>query len=150
MENQLGLIASLKPYALSADDICLLCQSPILLPNGNHGISQQSDKNVWEYLFSMLEIRVQHGDFTAIDATNSKTVEMNRYKELAKQYKYRIACVDFTNVPIGQCKRQNSQRPKFKRVRIGSSKNPKKEWNRWTALYRGASGQFVRCCPRIQ
>lgn len=31
----------LKPYALSADDIRLLCQSPVLQPDGTVGISQR-------------------------------------------------------------------------------------------------------------
>ena len=56
------------------------------------------------------------GEFTVIDATNSKTSEMNRYKELANQYRYRMFIVDFTNLPIEECKRRNLQREEHKRV----------------------------------
>ena len=34
----------LKPYTLCADDIRLLCQSPVLSVNGNHVISQKMNK----------------------------------------------------------------------------------------------------------
>lgn len=106
----------LKPYALSADDIRLLCQSPVMLPDGTQGISQDNDSVVWKTLFAILEVRMQRGDFTVIDATNSKTSEMNRYKEMCETYRYRIFCVDFTDIPIEEVKRRNANREVFKRV----------------------------------
>ena len=54
--------------------------------------------------------------FTVIDATNSKTSEMNRYKELCSAYKYRMYCVDFTSLPIEVVKERNRNRPELKRV----------------------------------
>lgn len=106
----------LKPYALSADDIRLLCQSPVMLLDGTQGISQDNDSVVWKTLFAILEVRMQRGDFTVIDATNSKTSEMNRYKEMCETYRYRIFCVDFTDIPIEEVKRRNANREVFKRV----------------------------------
>ncbi len=106
----------LKPYALSADDIRLLCQSPVMLPDGTQGISQDNDGVVWKTLFAILEVRMQRGDFTVIDATNSKISEMNRYKEMCETYRYRIYCVDFTDIPIEEVKRRNANREVFKRV----------------------------------
>ena len=38
----------LKRYALSADDIRLLCQGPSMLVDGSVGISQSNDKTVWK------------------------------------------------------------------------------------------------------
>ena len=106
----------LKPYALSADDIRLLCQGPVLQVDGTEGISQSNDKAVWKILFSILEIRMQRGDFTVIDATNSKTSEMNRYRELCATYRYRIYCVDFTDIPIEEVKRRNAGRDALRQV----------------------------------
>ena len=106
----------LKPYTLSADDIRLLCQSPVMQTDGTEGISQANDGIVWKTLFQILEIRMQRGDFTVIDATNSKTSEMNQYKEMCETYRYRIYCVDFTDVPIEETKRRNAEREAFKRV----------------------------------
>ena len=106
----------LKPYALSADDIRLLCQSPIMQADGTEGISQENDHVTWKTLFELLEVRMQKGEFTVIDATNSKTSEMNGYRELCNTYRYRIYCVDFTDVPIEEVKRRNANREVLKRV----------------------------------
>lgn len=106
----------LKPYTLSADDIRLLCQSPVLQPNGTLGISQNNDNTTWKILFNLLETRMQRGDFTVIDATNSKTSEMTKYKEMCDTYRYRIFCVDFTDIPIEEVKRRNIEREEIKRV----------------------------------
>lgn len=106
----------LKPYTLSADDIRLLCQSPILQADASIAISPTNDKFVWKTLFNLLEARMQRGEFTVIDATNSKTLEMNRYKTLCDTYRYRIYCVDFTDIPIEEVKRRNANRESYKRV----------------------------------
>lgn len=106
----------LKPYTLSADDIRLLCQSPVMQVDGTEGISQANDNVTWKTLFSLLEVRMQKGEFTVIDATNSKTSEMNRYKEMCDTYRYRIYCVDFTDIPIEEVKRRNANREALKRV----------------------------------
>lgn len=106
----------LKPYTLSADDIRLLCQSPIMQVDGTEGISQANDNVTWKTLFNLLETRMQKGEFTVIDATNSKTSEMNRYKEMCNTYRYRIYCVDFTDIPIDEVKRRNVNREVLKRV----------------------------------
>ena len=106
----------LKPYTLSADDIRLLCQSPTMQVDGTEGISQENDNLTWKTLFNLLELRMQKGEFTVIDATNSKTSEMNRYKEMCNTYRYRIFCVDFTDIPIEEVKRRNANREPLKRV----------------------------------
>lgn len=106
----------LKPYTLSADDIRLLCQSPIMQVDGSPAISQANGNVVWKTLYNILEVRMQRGEFTVIDATNSKTSEINRYKNMCDTYRYRIYCVDFTDIPIEETKRRNANREPLKRV----------------------------------
>ena len=106
----------LQDYTLSVDTIRMQCSSPVQTPDGEIEICQKNDKTVWETLFKMLEIRMQSGCFTVIDATNSKTIEMNRYKALAKQYRYRTYLIDMTDLPIEECKRRNAGREPLKRV----------------------------------
>ena len=106
----------LRPYTLCADDIRLLCQSPVLDTDGSQRISQKNEKVVWKTLFDILETRMKRGEFTVIDATNTKTSEMNRYKELANKYRYRIYCVDMTDVPIEVAKERNAKRDPIKFV----------------------------------
>ena len=106
----------LERYTLSADEIRLMCSSPAMNVSGNQYINPDSDHIVWNFLFKVLENRMQHGDFTVIDATNSKTSEMNKYKDLCDNYRYRIYCVDFTDIPIEVVKERNAAREPLKRV----------------------------------
>lgn len=107
----------LEPYTLSADDIRLKISSPALTPSGNFNISQKHDKDVWKILFNLLEKRMAKGEFTVIDATNSKTSEMSRYKEIADKYRYRIYIIDMADIPIEIAKERNANRfPLYKRV----------------------------------
>ena len=85
---------NLKQYSLSADEIRLQLQAPVLNNEGNEIIHVEKEREVWGLLFQMLEKRMSRGDFTVIDATNSKTSEMARYKELADKYRYRIYIID--------------------------------------------------------
>ena len=88
----------LKPYTLCADDIRLLCQSPVLSVNGNTEITQSNDGTVWKTLFTLLVVRMQRGEFTVIDATNSKTSKMNKYKKLCQEYRYRIFLIKWISL----------------------------------------------------
>ena len=106
----------LSDHALSSDKIRSLFASPALDPQGKPVISQKNDRIIWDTLFTMLERRMQRGDFTIIDACNSKTSEMTRYKELAHQYRYRIYCLDMTDIPLEETLRRNAQRPPLKIV----------------------------------
>ena len=106
----------LRPFALSADEIRLQCQSAQQNIYGATEISQNNEKNVWSMLYKLLEIRMSHGEFTVIDATNSKTEEINRYKEMCEQHRYRMFIIDFTGLPIEECKRRNASRDVYKRV----------------------------------
>ena len=106
----------LNEYALSSDNIRMMYQSPVMMPDGSISIALSNDKEVWDTLFKVLEARMERGEFVVVDATNSKTSEMNRYKDLASIYRYRIFCVDLTGIPIEECKRRNLLRPAYKQV----------------------------------
>ena len=106
----------LTEYSLSADNIRMMYQSPVMQVDGSVAVAQTNEKDVWSTLFQVLEARMQRGEFVVVDATNSKTSEMNRYKDLAEFYRYRMYCVDFTDVPIEECKRRNRLRPPYKQV----------------------------------
>lgn len=105
-----------KEYTLEPDAFRIMCDSLVYDINGQYSISQHSGDLVWKTLFEVLEHRMAKGIFTVIDATNIKTTDMKRFKDLAVTYRYRIYVVDFTDVPIELCKKQNAMRPEFKRV----------------------------------
>lgn len=107
---------NLRKYVISPDTLREMYQSPVQNVDGRFGISQENDGMVWKTVFSILEERMFRGEFVVIDATNSKTEEMSRYKKLAQEYRYRIYIVDLTDLPIEECKRRNMLRPEYKQV----------------------------------
>lgn len=108
---------NLEQYTLSADNIRLMLQSPMLNEKGNYEINCKNDKEVWKLLFYVLEKRMERGEFIVIDATNSKTSEMSRYKKIAENHRYRIILIDMTDIPMEECIRRNEIRqPNYKIV----------------------------------
>jgi len=106
----------LHSYTLCPDELRLLCSSKELLPDGSVRITQKCEKKVWELFADILEYRMSRGDFTVVDATNTKTGDMKKYVKLAEQYRYKVYLVDFTNVPLGTCLERNKQRAEYKWV----------------------------------
>ena len=108
---------NLENYTLSADSIRLLVESPIIVPDKNHRvISQKNDNYVWQLLFELLEKRMSRGEFVLIDATHSRSSDFSRYNKLCERYRYRRYYVDFSDVPLEECKIRNSLREDYKRV----------------------------------
>lgn len=106
----------LKPYTLSPDEIRIMYQSPVMGIDGQSHISQSNDDAVWKTLFRILRGRMQRGNLTVVDATNARTSELKRYKDLCAEYRYRAYCVDLTTVPVEEVKRRNAEREDFRRV----------------------------------
>ena len=106
---------NLEPYTLSADNIRLNIANPVLLEDGSYEISQKYNKVTWELLYKYLEMRMQNGDFTIIDATHSDLKLLNKYKDLASTYKYTMYCLEF-DVPLEEALKRNRERDSYKYV----------------------------------
>lgn len=106
----------LRPYTISADDIRLLYQSPVLNSDGEEVISQENDGEVWKLLFQLLEGRMQRGEFIVINATHYRNSMISRYKDLIHKYRYRAYVVDFSDVPLETILERNRTRDAFKFV----------------------------------
>ena len=106
---------NLEPYTLSADNIRLNIANPVLTEDGSYEISQKYNKVTWELLYKYLEMRMQNGDFTIIDATHSDLKLLNKYKDLASTYKYTMYCLEF-DVPLEEALRRNRERDSYKYV----------------------------------
>jgi len=106
---------NLEPYTLSADNIRLNIANPVLLEDGSYEISQKYNKVTWELLYKYLEMRMQNGDFTIIDATHSDLKLLNKYKDLASTYKYTMYCLEF-DVPLEEALKRNKERDSYKYV----------------------------------
>ena len=107
----------LEGYTLCADNIRTMVESPIMVANETHRvISQEDDTYVWNLLYELLEKRMQKGEFVIIDATHSRSTDFSRYNKLCERYRYRKFFVDFSDVPIEECKRRNKLREDYKQV----------------------------------
>lgn len=107
---------NLKQYTLSADDIRLLYQSPILNEEGKLIISQNNDGVVWDMLIKLLEDRMKRGEFIVINATHYRNSMLLKYKKLIHKYRYRAYVIDFTEVPLDELLKRNSERDEYKYV----------------------------------
>ncbi|TVX86014.1 RNA ligase [Paenibacillus agilis] len=106
----------LQQYVLSADDIRLLFQTPIMTETGKTAISAKNDGRVWKLLMELLEERMKRGEFTIIDATHAKQEMIAQYKSLAQRYRYRVNVLDFSDVPLETLLEQNRKRDEHKHV----------------------------------
>ena len=108
----------LAPYTLCPDDIRVLCSSRELKADGSFAIARnhQTEQETWKVIFELLEYRMSRGELTVLDATGSKTKDIQQYKDLADMYRYRTYVVDFTDVPLEKCLEQNKMRPQDKWV----------------------------------
>ena len=102
-----------------------MCASRELKADGAFAIARNFavEQETWKIVLDLLEYRMSRGELTVLDATASKTKDIKRYKELADQYRYRLYCVDFTDVSLEVCKKQNLQRSEDKIVPEQSIEN---------------------------
>lgn len=107
---------NLEAYSLTPDHIRELCYIPELTAKGSRTIASKNDERVWNLFTTIVESRMENGDFIIIDATNISKKEMNRWKTLAVSHRYRIYCVDFTDIPVKEVKKRNAEREEKKRV----------------------------------
>ena len=87
--------SGLENYSISSDRIRLMLRAPELMINGKMQISQMDNQYVFKVLNEILESRMKNGSPTIIDATHCgsqkwHSKQMNHYRNLAKQYKYRL------------------------------------------------------------
>lgn len=106
----------LENYTLCPDNIRLLLSGPVLMSNGNFQISQEKGSKVFSILYELLEARMEEGEFTIIDSTNLTKDDFIKYKKLAKKYRYRLYCIDFSDVPYETIMKRNKLRDEYKIV----------------------------------
>lgn len=106
----------LQDYTVSSDALRLLMGSNELRVSGEYTINNGISQAMWSKLYEILEVRFKIGAFTVLDATNIKTADMQKTYKLAKEYRYRVYCIDFTNVDKDECIKRDSLRDENKRV----------------------------------
>lgn len=106
---------NLTDYTLSADEIRLMFHSPSMTEDGSMSISARSDREVWNTLHRMLEVRMECGDFTVIDATHKTSKAVSKYLELADKYRYNCYQLNI-EATLEECLERNLLRDPIRRV----------------------------------
>jgi 2,3-cyclic nucleotide 3-phosphodiesterase len=106
---------NLTDYTLSADEIRLMFHSPSMTEDGSMSISARSDREVWNTLHRMLEVRMMCGDFTVIDATHKTSKAVSKYLELADKYRYNCYQLNI-EATLEECLERNLLRDPIRRV----------------------------------
>ena len=106
----------LDNYTLCPDNLRLLFNGPTLDLDGDFKIPQDKNGKVFELLYELLEQRMMDGEFTVIDGTNLTNRDFKQYKKLAKKYRYRLYCIDFSDIPYETVLERNNNREPLKIV----------------------------------
>ena len=106
----------LELYTICPDELRILFSSVEKQEDGEYRISQKHDGIVWSTFYKILDYRLSLGVLTVVDATCSRIKDIKEYKKLADQYGYELLVVDFTDVPLDTCLKQNTMRPAYKYV----------------------------------
>lgn len=106
----------LENYTLSHDLFKRIYEGPVLGTDGQMHTSERNNKEVWKILNHIAEQRMTRGEFLVIDATNITMKDINKYRSLAKTYRYRIIGVDFTDVSLEEALKRNRNRSEMERV----------------------------------
>lgn len=101
---------NLEDYTISSDLFRTLIGSNELMPDGTFKTNLSVSNIRWKFIFDLLEERFSLGAFTILDATNIKSNDVQKVYKLARSYRYRVYCVDFTDVPFDECVKRDSQR----------------------------------------
>lgn len=107
---------NLENFTVSSDAVRMLYASLSMNLDGSMAISQKEDKLVWERIAEILETRFTAGLFTVFDATNINISSVNSLKQIAYKYRYKVYCVDMTDISLETVKKRNSLREEEKKV----------------------------------
>lgn len=100
---------NLEAYTLSSDEYRLKCGAPSYDIHANKCIPQQHSSRAWKRLREDLEYRMEHGEFTIVDATHLKRKYFKDYQRLCKKYFYKLCVVEFST-DAKECIENNSRR----------------------------------------
>ena len=109
----------LSDYCISSDDIRIKMEGASMNVAGEECYAvddQKAEKAVWEEIYRLLAYRMLRGEFCVLDACFTKNGSMSKAKALAERYRYRVFCVDFSDVALEECLRRNAARTGYRRV----------------------------------
>lgn len=94
--DQLGL----NEWTLSSDVLRSIVASPMLTAHGTMIVNQDVNGTVFTQMRELAEKRMQRGETLVIDTTGLQVADFDTWRELARHYRYRIAFVDLSGIPL--------------------------------------------------
>lgn len=107
----------LKDYTLDLNSLRLLSGSVNQNASEYKNLNTKNDEHLHKILLEFLEMRMQKGEFCIINTYN-ETLKI--YKELAKQYRYKIYIIEFKS-SLEKCLEKNLQKAKERGYIISQS-----------------------------
>jgi predicted kinase len=83
---------------------------------GVFSVDQSNNPAVFAEMQKILEARMARGETIIVDGTHTTAEEWVRFKKMADFHRYKIACLDFSNVSIDDAKERNRGRVEWRRV----------------------------------
>lgn len=110
---------NLEDYTISTDKIRIMFNTPdkewnFDLNSTKEDISQENNKEVFEFIDKVLEYRFMNENTTILDATNIKLKDLNKYYKMAKKFNYKVYVIDFMqNKNLNDIKNNNLKRSHY-------------------------------------
>ena len=106
----------LDGHVLSPDTLRRSLSGPVMAPGGEITTSQEHNRQVWSRTERLAEERMARGELLVIDATHRSRRDFRGYMRLAERYRYRVACMDFSSIPLELALARNRMRPDYEIV----------------------------------
>ncbi|MBP3707142.1 MAG: metallophosphoesterase [Clostridia bacterium] len=106
---------NLEEFAISSDNLRLLYQPPQKSLDNKLHILNTYDKQVWELLFNIMEIKMKQGQLIIVNACNINEKTLNKYFDLCSKYIYQPVIINF-NVELNELIKRNQEREQYKQV----------------------------------
>jgi predicted kinase len=100
----------LEPYALSMDHLRLAIGAPVLGPEGRFALNQDHNAKAFALFRSLLGERLARGELIAVDGVFADVPSVKEVCELARGWRYEIACVDFSSLSASELVARNASR----------------------------------------
>ena len=104
----------LEKCVLSTDD--LRVQFMLTDNKSLNEIEQKYDGPMFSMFYKQLELWMEYKLLVVVDATHLTTSSIAKYHKYVKKYNYRTIVVDFTFIPVEECKKRNAARESYKVV----------------------------------
>ncbi|MFT5684806.1 MAG: putative kinase, partial [Myxococcota bacterium] len=104
---------NLGGHVLCPDTIRRTLAGPVMSALGEITTSQEHERRVWGRFRAVLAERMSRGELLAVDATHRSKGDFKLYMQLAARYRYEVAIIDFSTMPLETILERNRNRADY-------------------------------------